>query len=317
MKLIIYNIYTAFFISFSLTMFSACDNFKGSEGSTGPVGPTGPGVVYIKGFVINDESGTNNSASIIINNCKSVPSVALNGKNIKYDTNLVYANSNHVTGYSFSETFETPFQTATIEAAFTSIDGKEGNAAAQITVPGHFEITEYSPNETSRNQLPFSSDEAITVSWSSSDNAEIYVVYVYGLIEYKIQNETSRFDSEVNFIITNTSIEIPLTDLFHESVIKEIDEIERGYIYFYLHALSGPHNPGDQGNITGDAEGMFYGMRSVSDISFDITLPIASKQILSSTEKNKIYHNSPMYEFIDSWLQEPSISFIELIEKGK
>ncbi len=315
MKIRLYTFNIALFFLTTLAIFSACDRFKGPEGLTGPKGPSGPGSVFIKGYVLNNEKYKTYTAYVNVINSKSLPSVTVNEVELTYDFNVMYI------GHYFNKAFLTPFQTTQLNASFTTMDGKEGTATAQLTAPGSFEITEHSHDiDPLYGPLaPFSPDEIFSISWSPSDNAELYVVLINWFATYEIQYKTTLVGPHrYNFIITDTSLEIPLTDLCPESIFEKIDEMDDfyGMLNFEVYAFAGPHNPGEPGNITGDAEGMFYTITACPSFLFTVRLPGTAKQVPSTSLQEEAVPNNQMNELIDKWLMQPESSVVEFIEKG-
>ncbi len=310
------RIVSAIFALFTLVVFPACDSFKGSEG---PTGPPGASTVSIHGIVISDYAGgSSNKIEVSVFNCKLIPSVSVNGYDLWYD---ITSNTNKLPYFTFKKIIKTPFQAAQLNASFMTMDGKDGIASAQITLPGSFEITQYSPSERDkydRITVPFSPNEVLGIAWSSSENVEVYIVDFVTYIHITTQNENINVFNRDNTVIADTLLVIRLSDLFPEFYFDKIEEAVffSGYVRFTVHAISGPHNPGDFGNVTGDAEGMFYGMRSIPEITFSFTLPGASKQTTFLHEQDEIDHKKYMYEMINKWLKQSEISLVEFIEKG-
>lgn len=125
-----------------------------------------------------------------------------------------------------------------------------GEANATITLPGDFEIVSPQEDDT------FYQGEDITVSWSSSENAERYDLYIR--LEY-VYGDTAnpyynRFYLDTLLSNTNTSITIPKGRIFP----PEIDSVLEGNGYVNIHSESGPQvGISAEGNISGEGVGYF------------------------------------------------------------
>ncbi len=270
----------------------------------------------------NYDNIKNITAAVNIINAKNIPTVTVNEKTLYFNAAywpsnfLSPMNLNEIHGYYFSNKFLIPFQTAQLYASFTSLDGKDGSAAAQIIVPGTFEIAEHSHETDPFGNVivPFSPDEVISLSWLPSEGAE-YIVNISGncWTGMKILEENN-----LTFGATEPFIESTLSEIFSESTFEKIKTLYDvgGRIEFDLYALSGPFHSGDPGNITGDAEGMFYGLTYGPKFSFRLELPGASKHVHTTPVQKEIVHYDHMNELIDRWLKQSESSFFEFIQNN-
>ena len=130
------------------------------------------------------------------------------------------------------------------------VSHKGGEASATITMPGDFEIT--SPQEADT----FHQGDDLTVSWSSSENAERYDLYVR--LEYDYGDTANpyynRFQLDTFISNADTSITIPKERIFP----SEIDSVLEGNGYVNIHSENGPQiGTSAEGNISGEGIGYF------------------------------------------------------------
>lgn len=219
----------------------------GQQGPEGPEGPAGTSYIYIDGYVCSPTQwDTTCDADVFVGNNPSFPVVEINDVNLS-------SGAGDPNWFNHSDFPISTGDSAELVVTYTKTDGNPGTARANIILPGPFEITSH---DTLYDTI--SVGDSLAVCWTSSDGADAYSVYFDMYYEYiDTSGDYRYFGFHYDTLFTDTCIVFSQAELFPNA--GEIDSIWYGYGNFHARAINGPVQEGDQGNVTGDGIGFFYG----------------------------------------------------------
>ncbi|MFH1011217.1 MAG: hypothetical protein V1784_08285 [bacterium] len=239
----------------------------GCEGPEGPRGPTGSSSalpVYVLGSIISpQEQDSTTDVDVEIYHSPGIPTVNINGVRIP-PGNPLYRGCDP---FRFCE-LNLPVScgdSAELHVVYVESDGTPRIAQASIRLPGQFGIT--SP-ETSYDTL--SVGDSLVVCWSPSDGVSFYWIEFYLGYDYTDPSgDWQYFHYSTDSAVIDTCFVLSQNTLFPST--EEIDSVDYGYGYLSLWAINGPAPESDQGNVTGDGIGFFYGRTWGGHISFYVS----------------------------------------------
>ncbi|NQS97077.1 MAG: hypothetical protein HQ591_01345 [candidate division Zixibacteria bacterium] len=229
-----------------IALFIGCE---GPEGPQGPQGETGAYPVSINAEMVysSNQDDTTASVYIYISQIPEVPSVSINGIIIPFQ------------GYQYSDLnfryYEFPIlreDSAHLFIDYTDINGDAASAWADVIVPGYFEITQ---PDTDMYQHPFYED--FTASWSPSEGAEVYRVYLSTNTCYiDTTGDYQHFHFYDDSVHTGIeTLTFPADMIFPQLQEEEVFQWSSGYLRIY--AEDGPAYSTVPYNIEGEGVGFF------------------------------------------------------------
>jgi hypothetical protein len=229
-------------------------SIPGCEGPAGPAGSAGQPKFSVFGEVEFTADTLPTYASLFVSNISSIPTVKLNQDFIEF--------RNFYSGRSYYwDTLRTITEGDEVQLTISN----QSEASATVRIPQQFRIQSPDPDSTFI-LLPHSH---FTSSWTASGFSDYYYAYFYLNYSYLPSGGgTSKyFYFEMDTILSATSITIPASKLFP----ADIDSIIGSYGYFNIGAVNGPRlEVGEQGNITGDGIGFFFGKSYGGDINISL-----------------------------------------------
>ncbi len=227
----------------------------GCEGPAGPEGPSGQAEYSVFGEVAFSSDTLPIYTYVVISNISSIPTVKLNQDLIKF-------NNLYTSGAGYWDTLRTITEGDEVQL---TVSGNQGIAGAVVRIPQRFTIQ--SPNPDSIFILPPHSN--FTASWTASGFSDYYDAHFALYYTYvPIGGVSKYFEFYVDTILTTTSITIPAARLFP----ADFDSLISGYSYGYfrIEAINGPRlEIGEQGNVTGDGFGFFFGISDGGNIDIE------------------------------------------------
>ena len=242
----------------------------GCEGPQGPVGPSGDSLpVYLWGAVGAPEL-EELPAYVLISNVHEIPSVEINGIRIPFTSPLTGGGcaGYFLQGIVFSlDDFSIPAgDSASLVVTYTKVNGNPGTARANIVLPDQFEITSH--DTSSVVDIPVGT--GLTVSWTSSKEADAYHVYLdldYDYTDTSGAHQSFYFSADT--LITDAFITFLPSQLFPDAGKIKAVESSRGE--FDISAIAGPLWEGAEGNVTGDGIGFFYGLTFGGHLDLEVS----------------------------------------------
>jgi len=222
----------------SLFLLLGCDDDGGSTGSSVSSD------VRIDAYVdIWDSENTTAVVTVWIAHCPGVPEVMINGTSMVYTPGL----EPPIWDQYFPLSPGDPVQ---LIASFILENGKNGSAAANIMMPGPFEIV--SPDSPADITLVNNT----IIAWTSSSYAEKYELNVNLGYRYYDGEESIYSQSHLHYTLVDTVVNVPPREMFPN--LDEIESLERIYCTVVVVASYGPEVY-EPSNFAGDAEGWLRG----------------------------------------------------------
>ena len=247
-------------VAFSLIAFSGCE---GPEGPRGPAGASGTLPVYVLGSVISpQERDSTTDADVEIYHSPGIPHVDING--VRLTPNDPFYRG--CDPFRFLK-LDLPISfgdSARLHVVFPEPDGTFRIAQANIRLPGRFEII---APDSSYDTL--SIRDSLVICWSPSEGVSYYWIEFFMQYEYTdTSGSWHYFEYSVDSAVTDTCLLFPKNTFL--PTIGEIDSVDYGYGNLSLWAINGPTPEDDQGNVTGDGMGFFYGRTWGGNVLFSV-----------------------------------------------
>ena len=260
----------------ALALIAAC---SGEDGAMGPAGPAGSAEPSIYGMVVRTnyeayyevDEIIDCQAIVNISNVPSIPSVAVNGRELSiFMEGMAYAS-----GFNFWRGIFLDMG----EDATLTVNYKDGSsdksAGATVAVPDTFDLLS---SDGEIFPVIISPGGSFTVRWESAPGADNYWIVVdYNGSYMDDGGNRIEFSREMSRVVPDTTFTVFGADIFPDR-----DDIDY-YSFFggrvYIYGASGPIAQGDQSNMDGDATGMFRGITECSrNVRFGMLIPIAEAE---------------------------------------
>ncbi|MCP4582854.1 MAG: hypothetical protein GY839_14690 [candidate division Zixibacteria bacterium] len=149
--------------------------------------------------------------------------------------------------------------------SYAKQDGAEGFARAGLIYPGPFELIGF--NEDAFDTIYVGDD--FNANWTSSEGSDRYVLD--GWFSYLYQDtlgQSHGVNYYIDTTILDTSLFLPASTIFPNEA--DITDILTGGAEFSVYGVSGPVNPGENSNISGDGSGFVYARNRTRLVDFEI-----------------------------------------------
>ncbi len=154
----------------------------------------------------------------------------------------------------------------------------DGTAEATVTLPGDFEITSPSEDDTLHQ------NKDLNISWDEATGADYYEICISIWYDYRdTSGYEDWFDFDTTIEQTGTSVLIPAKRLFPAYV----DSVFYGSGEISVTAISGPWiGRTIGGNVTGNGTGYFWAKNSAKNVHIDIESKSSKRHIFARKSKS-------------------------------
>lgn len=244
----------AILLSMTLVMVTGCDDDDG-ENIVAPTVTSKPFVSAVVGINRHKVESGGVFGYATVTNFSSIPSVTMNGEMLRVEPELsIYGGGMGFMGdFDFDEDMQVD-----IVIGFGP-DSETGTGS--VVLPGYFEVV----GETNVDVVPGS---GVTVSWTTAEQAELYVAAGYFSGRYTDSDGESHYwDKNFGFTTTDTTLVISADAIWPD--MSDVENIEDMSGDLDVYAVSGPATPGDPVNVSGACEGVLVSYSNFLDWNFN------------------------------------------------